>query len=442
MSGSQRAAPAIRGSGDRLPPLPIAPAGALTPRGILAAFALLLALAASDAGAHGRSTSTSSWQLDAEGARVLLRVQLSDLQRALPAMAGATPERLTTSRALQRGVEGYLLEHVTLRAGNHACAPAGAPLPVPSPDPTHVAFRWRLVCAASGPLRARIDLFLEAVPSHLHLARFTTAGGDVVERVFVLDAESQALGAAEAAGAAPAGADFDAYLALGVEHIATGFDHLLFLLALLLVGASVLEVATIVTGFTLAHSLTLALGVLGVLTPRPAAIEALIGLSIAVVALENFALSGGAATRRRVMGLLLATVGLAVLGAWAGRVAVPALALVGIGLFSCCYLGLLERATRPARMRWFVAFVFGLIHGFGFAGLLAEIGLPPGRLAAALLGFNLGVEAGQLVAVVLAWPLLWLALRGGPGRRALVAQLGSTPVLIAGLYWFLTRALG
>jgi hypothetical protein len=77
-----------------------------------------------------------------------------------------------------------------------------------------------------------------------------------------------------------------------------------------------------------------------------------------------------------------------------------------------------------------------------FAGLLTEIGLPPGRLAAALLGFNLGVEAGQLALVALAWPLLYLALRGGRERRAVVAQLGSTPVLSAGLYWFLTRALG
>jgi hypothetical protein len=141
------------------------------------------------------------------------------------------------------------------------------------------------------------------------------------------------------------------------------------------------------------------------------------------------------------MALLMGGIGLAALGAWAGRLAVPAVALVGIGLFACCYLGLLERAERPARMRWFVAFVFGLIHGFGFAGLLTEIGLPPGRLAAALLGFNLGVEAGQLVLVALAWPLLYLALRGGPERRALVAQLGSTPVLVAGLYWFLTRSL-
>jgi HupE / UreJ protein len=407
---------------------------------VMRAPLLLLVLVAGEAHAHGRSTSTSSWQLDTDGASVLVRVQLADLSHVLPETDDATPEMLATIPALQRAVGDYLLEHVALRAGDGACSPAGPPHPVPSQDPTRAAYRWRLDCAGTGARQARVDLFLEAVPNHLHLARFTTPEGDTLERIFVLDSQSQALGGETAA--APAATRFLDYLALGVEHIATGFDHLLFLLALLLVGASALEVATIVTGFTLAHSVSLALGVLGVVTPRPVAIEALIGLSIAVVALENFALTGGPAVRRRVLALLVVGIGLAALGAWAGRVAVPVVALVGIGLFACCYLGLLERAERPARMRWFVAFVFGLIHGFGFAGLLTEIGLPPGRLAAALLGFNLGVEAGQLVLVALAWPLLYLALRGGPERRALVAQLGSTPVLIAGLYWFLTRSLG
>jgi hypothetical protein len=407
----------------------------------VAGIAALFALAGSEARAHGRSTSTSSWELDARGGRVLVRVQLSDLQRALPEMAGVTPARLDLDPALQEVVRSYLAQHVGLRSGDEPCPPSGPLVGVPSPDPTHLAFSWRMGCPGAAPSHARVDLFLEVVPGHLHLARLTAADGRVHERIFVLDAETWPIAAPAAGGPAP-GSGFVDYLALGIQHIATGFDHMLFLLALLLAGASVLEVATIVTGFTVAHSVTLALGALGWVEPRAAAIEALIGLSIAVVALENFALTSGPGTRRAVVGLLTAGLGAAGLGAWAGAVAVPASALAGVGLFSLCYLGLLERARRPARLRWFVAFVFGLIHGFGFAGLLTAIGLPRDRLVAALLGFNLGVEAGQLAIVALAWPLLRLVLRGGDARRALVIQLGSTPVLVAGLYWFLTRALG
>jgi hypothetical protein len=95
------------------------------------------------------------------------------------------------------------------------------------------------------------------------------------------------------------------------------------------------------------------------------------------------------------------------------------------------------------RLRALVAFVFGLVHGFGFAGVLAEIELPTDRLVAALLGFNLGVEAGQIAVLTALWPLLLLAARLGDGRlhRAAV-EGGSAAIAGLGLFWFLTRAYG
>lgn len=408
-------------------------------RGAALVLVGLALLGSGSAAGHGRSTSTSSWKLSAEGARVVLRVQLADLQRSLPRLAGVTVERLVAEPELRAEAAGYLVGHLRLWRAGRPCSVPEAPAVAPAADPSHLSFVWRIACPPlSGELQMRIDPFLEALPSHLHLARFEGLPGGVVERVFVLDAESFALAAGDASQ--HAGSGLLDYLRLGVAHIATGFDHLLFLLALLLVGASLAEVATLVTGFTVAHSVTLAAGVLGWLAPRPAAVEALIGLSIAVVALENYALTAGRPTRRLVVGLLAVGLAGATAAALAGVVEVPAAALAGIGLFSLSYLGLLARARRPARLRWFVAFVFGLIHGFGFAGLLQEIGLPPDRVLPALLGFNLGVELGQLALVALAWPLLRWLLRGP--RRALWAQVGSVPVLAAGLFWFLERSLG
>jgi hypothetical protein len=406
----------------------------------LALLLLLSAALAADAGAHARSTSTSSWELSADGtARVGLRVRWEDLQRVLPELGGITPAALARSPELALVVDRYLLRHVRLFAAGEPCAPVAAPTPLAAVDPGHFGRGWRVRCARAAPLAVAIDPFLEAVPGHLHLARLRGADGRVVERAFVQGNSRLAL--APAAGPT-AGSGVRDYLRLGVEHIATGVDHLVFLLALLLLGSSFAEIATIVTGFTVAHSVTLALGVLGVVTPLSAAIEALIGLSIAIVALENFALTTGPATRRAIAFVLGASLAIAALAAVLGWLAVPASALLGIGLFALCSLSLLERARRPARLRWFVAFVFGLIHGFGFAGLLSEIGLPPDRVAAALLGFNAGVELGQLAIVGLAWPLLRLALHRAPPRRRLVIQLGSSPILAAGLYWFLARGLG
>jgi hypothetical protein len=226
-----------------------------------------------------------------------------------------------------------------------------------------------------------------------------------------------------------------------VEHIFGGYDHLAFLVALLLVGGSLGEVARIVTGFTVAHSITLGLAVLGYVRPEPAPVEALIGLSIVLVAAENVWLVG--ARSRTLPATIAAALALLALAAAAGHGRVPAATLAGLAVFSACYFGLLGRAPRAASLRWAIAFVFGLVHGFGFAAVLAEAGFDAGRAARALFGFNLGVEVGQLAVVAVVWPVLQLVTRAQRGGlRAAVVEMGSAAVLGLGLFWFVTRAYG
>ncbi len=154
------------------------------------------------------------------------------------------------------------------------------------------------------------------------------------------------------------------YLRLGVEHILLGIDHLLFVLALLLVTTGGMRLLKTVTAFTVAHSITLGLAALGLVHVPPAPIEAVVALSVAFVAAEIVRAQGGA----------------------------PGLA---------------------SRAPWLIAFAFGLLHGFGFAGALSGIGLPPAHIPTALLFFNVGVEIGQLLFVcgVLGSLRLWRGLR-------------------------------
>ena len=114
-----------------------------------------------------------------------------------------------------------------------------------------------------------------------------------------------------------------------------------------------------------------------------------------------------------------------------------------MALFTLCYFALLGRAERPARLRVAIAFAFGLVHGFGFAGVLLEISLPTSRLLPALLGFNLGVEVGQLVLVAALWPVVrdLARLREGRPHRILL-EVGSAALCSVGMFWFLTRAFG
>jgi hypothetical protein len=173
------------------------------------------------------------------------------------------------------------------------------------------------------------------------------------------------------------------FFVLGIHHILSGYDHLVFLLGLLLPGGGLLSLAKIITAFTIAHSVTLSLAVLQIVALPDRLVEAVIALSIAFVAAEN--------------------------------------------------LFLKPTATR----RWLVSFSFGLVHGFGFSSALRELGLPAHGLLLSLFGFNLGVEVGQGLVVAACLPLLLLLRRAQWENRAV--SLASVAILLVGLALFIER---
>jgi hydrogenase/urease accessory protein HupE len=182
---------------------------------------------------------------------------------------------------------------------------------------------------------------------------------------------------------------FRGFLKLGITHIWTGYDHLLFLLALLVVCRTFRSIVVIISCFTLAHSLTLALATLDLVNFPPRSVEAMIAASIVFVGVEN----------------------------------------------------ILRRGEEP-RGRWALTFGFGLIHGFGFASVLRDLGVGSGGqgIAMPLLSFNLGVELGQIVVAGLVLPVVWL-LRKNEGFMKRGVPIVSGIVALAGLYWFLERTL-
>jgi hypothetical protein len=400
------------------------------PRALLvAAFAALSLFAAAacprDAAAHARSISHSTWQLDDAGADVEARFSALDLSQ-LPLGAGPV-----------EAAARYASEHLWLERDGVRCPVRGEPRVLTAPEGWRV-FAWRIDCP-SGERVLHGDLLREVAPSHLHFARLHHTGGKLVERVLAEGDDAWPID--DAARHSGAGTSFVGYVGLGLEHILSGWDHLAFVAALLLLADTLREVATLVTAFTLAHSVTLALAVLGLVRPEAAGVESLIGFSIALVAAENSYLLAG---RDRIVPAITVAF-LVALGALsgAGYGSLRPLALAGLALFTFCHFALLDRTERPARLRAAIAFAFGLVHGFGFAGVLAEMELPRERLIPALVGFNVGVELGQLAVVALLWPLLRALARFRDGRlERLVAEVGSAAICGLGLFWFLTRAFG
>jgi hydrogenase/urease accessory protein HupE len=227
----------------------------------------------------------------------------------------------------------------------------------------------------------RLGLLADLSLGHRHLLSATSASETV--RAVLYEAAPQMTLARPSIAARRIGGVVPSLVRLGIGDILTGWDHLLFVLALVLVRGPLRSVLGVVTAFTLAHSVALAVAALGLWAPRPALVEPAIALSIAWVGVEN------------------------------------------------CIAPRL-------RGRWRLTFLFGLVHGFGFAGALRDVALSAAELPLALASFNVGVEAGQLAVLAVALPCVgWLGGRVWFAARGV--RLASLAISTIGLWWFVER---
>ncbi|HTO48971.1 MAG TPA: HupE/UreJ family protein [Burkholderiales bacterium] len=339
-------------------------------RPVRAALVVTAVLGGLPASAHEGAT-TAFAHIVVSGSAVRYSLTLADASRIAPASPGGTD-----LEAFAQAVRAS----VRLTNDGTPCAPAPAQLVPPAASSLSATVVVDFACrGAVRRLRIRDDL-PDVLGADLHtLAKVEWPGGT---GQFAFAAESREA-SFEVGADAPAARGAGSFFWLGVDHILTGYDHLLFLLVLVLGGGGAWSLVKIITAFTVAHSVTLALAVLGIVTLPDRFVEAAIALSIAYVAAENLL------------------------------------------------------AKQALSRRWLVSLVFGLVHGFGFASLLREIGLPPGHLAVSLGAFNLGVEAGQ---AAVALPLVWLLMRvrGKPWEPRVAATV-SAIVLGVGLTLFVGR---
>jgi hydrogenase/urease accessory protein HupE len=344
---------------------------------------LLLGFTATPSHAHTVGVSRGDYRADGKQVRADIVFAGTELAAALPAL-DADGDGALSSAELQRGhqtIVAWIQRGIAVRVAAGPCAVEVDRVSPMEQDGVEVAAAYRCPGPASAFV-VRLDLLEALSLGHRHLLAATSAKRTLRAVLYEAQPEYELAGAS----VAPAPAVAPALFRLGVEHILTGYDHLLFLLALVLVGGSWRAVLGAVTAFTLAHSVTLAVAALGIWSPRPTFIEPAIALSIAYVGIENF-------------------------------------------------------FVRDIRRRWRLTFAFGLVHGFGFAGALREVALSAAQLPLALASFNAGVEAGQLAVLALVLPgVSWLAARAWFARGG--RQLASAAISAAGVCWFVVRVTG
>ncbi|HVK69279.1 MAG TPA: HupE/UreJ family protein [Polyangium sp.] len=367
----------------------------MRPRALFAAlltfFGVLLVLLPRVASAHQVGLSRGEYKVDGATITaefVFARREVLSLVRSLDedGDGAISPTEIQHARgALGRAV----VDRVSVRAGEGDCPGTLDDAFLVEED----GFSLRAVYRCPAPPRAvrvRLDVLDELPYGHRHIARADAGAGPTEHVLFGANRELGIVGLPGGGGEAPAASKaasknegFFGFFRMGIEHILFGYDHLVFLFGLVLVGGRLRALLLVVTAFTVAHSITLGLAVLGIWAPGGRIVEPIIALSVAYVGVEN-------------------------------------------------------QLVKDAEKRWRITFPFGLVHGFGFAGALGEITLPRPQIPGALLAFNLGVEAGQLAVLAVVLPLLvtaqkrkWLEKRG--------VKILSLGIAALGLVWFVLR---
>lgn len=347
-------------------------------RWLLVLLALLLAAPAS---AHPVPFSYLDLEVHDDAVTGRIRVHLVDLA---PVLGIADPQDLLDPavRAAHRPrIERYLASRIAFERDGFRRAEWGPASVVDANEALQLEFR--IPGTPAGGLAIDTDLF-PADPDHQTFVNVYE--DDALRQQFIFSAasEPQTFYRGTTAGAL---AVMGTFIPSGIHHIVIGPDHVLFLVGLLLLGGSLRRLVVIVTSFTAGHSVTLSLAALDIVTPPAWLIEPAIALSIVVVGADN----------------------------------------------------LLQRKQKGRDLRAWVAAAFGLVHGFGFANVLREFGLPQEALGWSLFSFNVGVELGQLAIVLVVASALALVRRRWPQADKAIVVGGSAVVIAAGSYWFVER---
>jgi hydrogenase/urease accessory protein HupE len=355
-------------------------------RALPAVCLLLVFLVVAVASAFAHDPGLSAADLKLEGGR--LQAHLSFARADIETLAPADTNRdgqisAEEWSAARPRLEAIAREAVEIEVDGARLAPGE--ISVYTDDSNAIHFQMGFDRATGARLALRAPILERFAFGHKQFLTLRGASGET-KGARLLDAKNSRYELELAAVAEPP-RSFAGFLLLGIEHILIGFDHLAFLLALLLAGGSLREAAKIITSFTAAHSITLALATFNVVTLPAALVEPLIAVSIIYVGVEN-----------------------------------------------------LVRSKKD--YRWLLTFGFGLIHGFGFASVLGELGIgrQGGGAAIPLLAFNLGVEIGQVAIAAIVLPLIWM-LRRQPRFVFRYAPACSLLIALAGGYWLIERTL-
>ncbi len=390
----------------------------------------MLFCAASETSAHTRSESYSHWYFSETGVTGEVTIPLREVMVLYQVEQATIPAQ----QIFQSHVESTTR---VFSADKRCPRTASTPLRVAN---GFIRIELQFDCGNSPPDEIEYRAMFDVAPAHVHYAKAHRAGRLLGEVLITDSADRWDIGNLVADDSW----SFLSFVKIGVGHIAGGVDHIAFLFGLLLIAGSIGRSVIAITGFTLGHSISLAAAVLGYVNADSQLVEAFIGFTVMLVAVEYFLQHRQSIGWYAIAAVLLpwATGLLAYFLGYASPLAL--LAYLGFGIFAGSYLLISGAATGAGRdsnsmlLLLVATGCFGLVHGFGFAGFLMETGLLGTSLLVPLLGFNVGVELGQLL-IVVATVLGAKYLHRRIPR--VMPQLVAAGLCGVGVFWFIGRTL-
>ena len=348
--------------------------------------------------AHQLSRSFSKWEINDKDVEVSFTVPA----RQVTLLAALEGPLASLDKLLARHLE----RHLKIYNSKDECNKLGE-IKSSYDANGYVRGQIKFICENNGDeILIKNNSFFPVSIGHVHFARIKINDTDWQESIFTSSRPEATFSLETGKSEQSKFEIFIDYIYLGFDHILEGYDHLAFLFAILLITFQFRKMLLSITGFTLGHSITLALASLGYIQPAGEAIEALIGFTILLVAYEALTVDEKNKYPFAFIITLLIFI-LALISLFTGG-NINLMTWLGLVIFTFFYNILLEDRKQAERLNPLITVVFGLIHGFGFAGVLTELGLPKDGLIVGLLGFNLGVELGQILVISIVLIILFL----------------------------------
>ena len=385
---------------------------------------------------HYFSESFSKWNIN--GKSVLAKYSILELEATRIFKVDSYQKIMYENKLSERDVfKIYLRQHIQVLSENSVCKMKDDIRDIASQE-GYLNVEIQFHCDSEEDIKIINNAMFNLIQGHIHIARVYVDNNLFIEKALFFN--DQSLKIKENVNENSFTKSFGSFFNTGMNHILSGYDHLLFILGLLLIVSHFRKLILVITGFTIGHSLTLSLAVFDLIQINSKLVEALIGYTIMFVGLEYFTKKNNNIVSSVIFVILLNLL-LLIVSLMLG-ISLSSALILGVVIFSISYLFFINNYKNENKFIVIITIIFGLIHGLGFGGFLLGSGINDENIVSGLLGFNLGVEFGQIAFIL--FTLLTFKILSLLKLNRIISLTKNTAfvfIISLGLYFYIQRLM-